>query len=191
MTRVILGLPFAAAITAILFVLMWGMVKPGEIGVLPKVEPPTINIFAKTPPPTDSRIDEPINNKLKAPPPPSMTFTGPTENAGETIGNILPVQPTLGPSAGPVTAAVLLPIAEIAPQYPNRCAARGTEGFATVQYDVTTSGQVTNARIIERSHGCFEDAALNAIRNFRYQPVMGGEGYIARNVIKRFSFTLS
>ena len=85
-----------------------------------------------------------------------------------------------------------MPIATIPPSYPARCQSRATEGFAVVRYDVTYQGQVVNARVTESSHRCFEEAALSAIRSWRYQPAATKQsGYLGRGLTKRFTFPLS
>jgi protein TonB len=57
--------------------------------------------------------------------------------------------------------------------YPPGAAARHIEGYAVVGYDVTTDGTVTNAEIIESvPPGVFDEAALDAVRTWRFQPAI-------------------
>lgn len=57
--------------------------------------------------------------------------------------------------------------------FPADAAAQHIEGYAVVGYDVTTDGTVTNAQIIESvPPGIFDEAALNAVRSWRFQPAV-------------------
>ena len=190
MARLLLGLPFAALVTGALFIVMHGFVRPGEVHVTPKKAPPVISIFAEVDPPEPQTRDRVIDDLVDAPPPPSYTPVG----LSDADRVVLPT-PTPGPIAlNPSdmrSAVVALPIATMAPQYPARCQASGTEGYADVRFDVTANGQVVNAEVTGRSHACFERAALQAIRSWRYQPAPGQSGMIARGLTKRFSFDLN
>lgn len=190
MVRFLIGLPVAALATGVLFIVMYGFVKPGEIVVEDAVTPPTINIFAKIDETPDTPAEAPIDSIDKAPPPPQFVAPRPGVSDQPLIIAQRPTIPVPGPGTAGGTA-VLLPVATLAPQFPGRCQASGTEGYAVVRYDVTTNGQVVNAEIVERSHRCFEEAALQAIRGWRYQPAIGQTGYIARGVTRRFSFELN
>ena len=187
--RLALGIPFAALVTAALFVVMYGLVRPGEVTVLPSKAAPDISIFAKI---DDSPLDVPetkIDRQIDAPPPPVFTPAGPVRGDGPILRAPDPERFT-GSETTFGGTPVVMALATLAPQYPGRCLARGTEGFAVVRYDVAASGQVTNAEVIRSSHRCFEDAALQAIRGWRYQPNLGADGYVARGLTYRFAFEL-
>ena len=190
MARLLLGLPFAALVTGVLFIVMYGFVRPGEVEVTPKKDPPVISIFADVDPPEARTRDREIEVLVDAPPPPSFTPAGLSDADRVPLPSPTPGPVTVGPGdfRGPVVA---LPIATVPPQYPARCQASGTEGYAVVRFDVTANGQVVNAEVTERSHACFERAALQAIRSWRYQPAPGQSGIIARGLTKRFSFDLN
>ena len=189
MIRLLLGLPVAVIATGVLFIVMYGFVKPGEVRLEAPAEPPVISIFAKKKV-DDTRTDTQIEIVDKAPPPPRYEppRAGPSDRPV-----IVADRPALNvgePGEGRFGTPSLLPVATLAPQFPGRCQASGTEGYAVVRFDVTANGQVVNAEVVERSHACFEQSALRAIRGWRYQPSVGGDGYIARGVTKRFSFEL-
>ena len=61
--------------------------------------------------------------------------------------------------------------------FPPDAEAQHIEGYAIVGYDVTADGTVTNAEVIESvPPGVFDEAALTAVRSWRFQPaVRNGE----------------
>jgi TonB family protein len=57
--------------------------------------------------------------------------------------------------------------------FPPEAAAQHIEGYAVVGYDVTVDGTVTNAEVIESvPPGVFDEAALTAVRSWRFQPAV-------------------
>ncbi len=55
--------------------------------------------------------------------------------------------------------------------YPPAAMAAGTEGHVVVRYDVTVDGRVRDPVVIESEpQGLFDDAALAAVRNWRFKP---------------------
>ena len=64
-----------------------------------------------------------------------------------------------------------LPIVKVAPVYPQRALSRKIEGWVLVEFTVTETGAVADARAIEAEPpGIFEDAAVEAALKFRYKP---------------------
>jgi TonB family protein len=61
----------------------------------------------------------------------------------------------------------------VEPEYPQAARVRGMEGWVDLTLLVTPTGDVLDARV-EESNGSrsFERAALNAVRQWKYQPVM-------------------
>jgi len=62
-------------------------------------------------------------------------------------------------------------IERIEPVYPHSCAndAQAME-TVTVSFTVTSSGRVGSERIANSTNACFDDAALNALRRWRFEP---------------------
>lgn len=59
----------------------------------------------------------------------------------------------------------------VAPGYPERALARGIEGRVLVEFDVTETGAVVNARVVaSEPSDVFDAAALSAVRQWRYDP---------------------
>lgn len=57
--------------------------------------------------------------------------------------------------------------------YPVDARATGVEGRVVVRYDVTASGTVANAVVVESEPpGVFDAAALDAVRSWRFRPMV-------------------
>ena len=86
-----------------------------------------------------------------------------------------------------------LPIAIIAPQYPQRAQERGIEGYALLEFTVTTQGTVENPVILdEQPPGAgFGQAAMRAAPKFKYQPrIINGTPVAVEGVRYQFLFEL-
>ena len=63
-----------------------------------------------------------------------------------------------------------LPIVKVAPIYPRRAQTRGLEGWCLLEFTVTKTGTVRDARAIECTSSLFERASVNAAGKFKYKP---------------------
>jgi protein TonB len=64
-----------------------------------------------------------------------------------------------------------IPLVRVEPTYPPRALQAGQEGWVKVQFDVSTSGAVTNVSAVESEPGqVFDAAAVNAVARWRYSP---------------------
>jgi periplasmic protein TonB len=63
-----------------------------------------------------------------------------------------------------------LPIVKVAPIYPRRAQTRGLEGYCLLEFTVTKTGTVRDARAIECTSSLFERASVNAAGKFKYKP---------------------
>ena len=79
------------------------------------------------------------------------------------------------------------------PVYPPMAKAERIEGAVVVRYGVAVDGRVINARIESAEPaGVFEDAALAAVRSWRYNPALkDGEPVAVDNVLSTVRFELS
>jgi len=69
----------------------------------------------------------------------------------------------------------VLPLVRVAPAYPPRAAASGTEGWVQVQFSITPTGSIRDASVVASEPGTvFDDAALKAIARWRYNPRVDG-----------------
>lgn len=78
------------------------------------------------------------------------------------------------------------------PLYPPAAKEAGIEGDVTLIYTVTASGQVENVRVLAADPAeVFDDAALAAVRTWRYRPLrQGGEPVVLENVLSTLRFRL-
>ena len=76
------------------------------------------------------------------------------------------------------------------PVYPAEAKAQGVEGYVEVRYAVTVDGTVESAEVVDaQPAGVFEEAALTAVRAWRYKPmVITGEIQRAENVHSTLRF---
>lgn len=73
------------------------------------------------------------------------------------------------------------PLVRVNPVYPRQQEARGVEGSVRVQFDVTAAGTVRNATVIaSEPRGVFDEAALEAIARWRYNPRIAGGNAVER-----------
>jgi len=63
-----------------------------------------------------------------------------------------------------------LPIVKVAPIYPRRAQTRGLEGYCLLEFTVTRTGTVRDARAIECTSSLFQRASVNAAGKFKYKP---------------------
>lgn len=79
------------------------------------------------------------------------------------------------------------------PVYPPAAKAQRLEGSVVVRYGVSVDGRVINARVDSaQPEGVFEDAALAAVRSWRYNPALkDGKPVAVDNVVSTLRFELS
>lgn len=78
------------------------------------------------------------------------------------------------------------------PAYPPAAREAGIEGEVTLVYTVTAEGRVTDLRVLQSEPpGVFDQAALDAVRTWRYRPLRsGGEPVELTNVGSTLRFRL-
>src|SRR5688572_21773340 len=90
------------------------------------------------------------------------------------------------------TFVAITPIERTNPAYPTRSLQYGNEGWVMLSFVVTETGEVEEA-MIEDSSGveAFEQAALDAIRRWRYTPATVNGEPVAQSMVKtRITFAL-
>ncbi len=78
-------------------------------------------------------------------------------------------------------------------EYPQAARSAGLEGYVRVRYDVDGEGKVVNPTVIESEPaGVFDQAALQAIRAWRFNPARR-QGKVTRshNLVSTLTFKLS
>ena len=63
-------------------------------------------------------------------------------------------------------------IKDVKPVYPEQSLSRGDEGMVIVELKVGASGAVTDARVLRSTCPAFNDAALKATREWRFEKVL-------------------
>lgn len=86
----------------------------------------------------------------------------------------------------------LVPLVVIQPDYPFKAMIREIEGYVVVEFTVREDGSVLNPFVIEsKPDDIFDEAALRAIQQSRFQPRQAGaDALVAANVRMRFAFKL-
>ncbi len=65
------------------------------------------------------------------------------------------------------------PVHKVAPRFPPRAQAQNLEGLVKLELLIGTSGEVVRARVLEaKPPGVFDEAALDAARQWRFEPAM-------------------
>ena len=134
---------------------------------------------------------------VEPPPPIPNEVEIPTTGAGPNIN--IPSAPLEPPMAGPTVAAGnLMPIVQVAPQYPRVALNRGIEGYVTLSFTVTTTGRTRDPMVISAATkdgtptSVFDRAAMAAVQGFRYNPqVENGVAVEVHNVQTRLVFELA
>jgi protein TonB len=85
-----------------------------------------------------------------------------------------------------------LPIVKVAPIYPRRAQSRGIEGYAIVEFTVTSNGSVKDPMVVEaKPEGVFDRAAMDAALKFKYKPrVVDGVAMAVSGVRNKISFEI-
>lgn len=186
---------FAAAVTAALLWLMQDLIR--HDGKIPGLIVPAATLtILRLPEPEPVIIREP--EKLpEVIPPPVVDMETVTMEIGDGIGYgiVVPPGPDLHftPKPGGLPDGDMLPIVKVAPNYPQRAAGRGIEGFVLLEFTVDETGAVRSPRIIEsQPAGVFDHSALNAVLRFKYKPrVLNGAAVQVDGVLHRLVFELN
>jgi periplasmic protein TonB len=84
------------------------------------------------------------------------------------------------------------PVTRRSPEYPERARARGIEGHVTLKIKVSERGDVEQVRVVESSPiGVFEDVAVVAVQQWRFEPATYQGTPVAVAVSQRIPFRLN
>lgn len=98
---------------------------------------------------------------------------------------------TMPPAAGGQSDGEPFALTTIAPPYPRYAALNRIEGWVTIEFVVTASGQVSDARVVaSQPPQVFDDAALKGIRKWKFKPAMRGGQPVARRASQTLTFSL-
>jgi protein TonB len=132
-----------------------------------------------------TKRDEKIERERPPPTPetPRMAFSaGGIEN---NVAQLTPIVDARGAMSRMTMSAGsdrdVIPLVRINPDYPPRALARGLEGWVQVQFTITPTGTVTDAKVVNAEpKNIFDDAALKAISRWRYNPKVDGGVAVSR-----------
>ena len=141
--------------------------------------------------------------KSLKPPPMKLKYTAPPKNQkiSSLKMNVPPIRASLrgeGPSVGGFGetglggAQMLTPVVRIQPQYPQKAARSGIEGFVLVEFTVTPLGTVENVKILDsKPPRIFDQAALKAVMKWRFKPqIVDGKPVSVFNQKNQINFSL-
>ncbi|EGV50442.1 energy transducer TonB [Candidatus Endoriftia persephone] len=91
----------------------------------------------------------------------------------------------------PPLPAEPVPLVRIPPRYPRRALLRRSEGHVVVQFTIDPDGGVSDPKVVEAEpKGFFEQAALRAIRGWKFQPQLENGVAVARSATQTIRFSL-
>lgn len=186
----------AALVTAGLLSLMHililtNMKEPDEAEefTLPEIVMPDRQIETKYDTSKPDKPDEP-----EEPPPelPEPEFESPNLNNEIAISPNLNTRANIGGIGGFSSDGEFLPIVKVQAKYPSRALSRGTEGYCTVEYTVTKTGETRDIKVVDCPETVFASASIKAAEKFKYKPrVVDGEPIEVPRVQNRFIFEMA
>lgn len=198
--RYLFGLSFAVVVT---FALLWGMQALISGGNNALTEAPRGNVLdfirlKKEQDVTKKERKPQKPAKPKTPPPPmeqpQMQQANPNADAVSTsFAANVQADTALGGGLSLDTGdGDYLPIVKVAPIYPRRAQSRGIEGYVIVEFVVTKSGSVRDAKVVESNpESIFDQAAMDAALKFKYKPrVVDGVAMEVAGVQNKISFQI-
>lgn len=201
LTRLVIGLVMALAVTLSLFWLMQYLIETADrtlndsgagslvdfVRVKRDESVKARQLKPEKPPPPDS----------PPPQPPTPQLDNLNPNAEKVAIQAVPVETDIEMTGGfslGVGEGDYLPIVKVAPIYPNRALTRGIEGYCVVQYTVTRQGTTKNPVVIEDqcTSSLFHSASLSAVLKFKYKPrIMDGEAVEVPGVQNKFIYEIT
>ena len=126
-----------------------------------------------------------------APPPPPMQISksDPGDSASAGLGGGFDLSGGvdtggIGP-AGAIVDSDAIPLVRIEPTYPPRAAERGIEGWVEVEFTISPRGTVEDPVVVAyHPSSIFNNAALRAIRRWKYNPKIVNGKPVARKGVK-------
>ena len=177
--RMLVSFGLAWGVTFALFYLMQGLI--GVEGELDKSTAPRVVDFVRVvksevvkqksrEAPKKATLDE-------TPPPPDMSTDSSTSLDADSIGVAAVVDDGGGDSEGGGLMGMMnadgdaVPLVRVPPQYPERAAQQGKEGRVLVEFTITKSGSVKDAKVVAAEPpGIFDSAAVKSVLQWKYNP---------------------
>lgn len=194
--RIITSILPSVAVTAGLLLLMHFLIsanlkQPEEGGSIkiPEITMPEREIETEYDTKKPNKPDEP-----EEPPPeiPEPEFEDTVVDSSVSINISTKSNIELGGMGGFGGDGDYLPIVKVAAKYPSRAlSGRGIEGYCTVAYTVTTSGETKDVREHDCPQKIFLRSSIKAAEKFKYKPrVINEQAVEVENVLNKFTFQL-
>jgi len=85
----------------------------------------------------------------------------------------------------------LIPIVKSAPRYPVRAQSRNIEGWVVIEFTITPTGTVIDAKVTDaKPEGTFDRAALNAIVKWKFKPKIENGRPVSQRAVQRLEFNV-
>lgn len=191
---------FAAAVTFTLFFLMQFLISmdqsepiKGEKVKIADITMPEIELEVQRQEPKPEQPDVP--EEIPDLPEPDISLDAPT---GEGI-QLQRVEVDMGGLNNNASISAsdseMLPIVTIEPQYPQRAASRGIEGWCLVSFTVTAQGTVdeNSIQVVDADpENIFDSSSRRAVSRFKFNPrVQDGEAVAVPDVRYLFRYNLA
>jgi len=189
-----MALSFALATTFGLFWIMQALVYIEWVPV-PTVATPSIDFVRVKLDPVVPETPPKPERPTKPEPPPVVPRPTTTRVPGPDAA-VIPTEPAPGPIVGPTISTgvdrAAVPRIRFDPRYPIRARQAGIEGWATVEFSITTLGSVVNPRVVA-SHPArvFDRSSIQAVQRWKYDPrVEDGKAVPQHGVRVTLDYTL-
>jgi protein TonB len=177
--RVPIAVVLGGLFTTSMFWLLWSLVNTAfDVG--DRAEATRIE-FSRMRRDTDvaTKRDEKVERERPPPTPetPRMAFSA--SGIENNVAQLTPIVDARGAMSRMTMSAGsdrdVIPLVRINPDYPPRALSRGLEGWVQVQFTITPTGTVADAKVVNAEpKNIFDDAALKAIARWRYNPKVDG-----------------
>lgn len=175
--RIIASTLLAVGITLVLFWTMTALIAQEDVALVPDGKHSVVHIVkVREAAPPQPKVRTPLI-KPKVDDPPHVApvvrviAPGATHGHGPREATIDPFGPNRHRPTLHQADSDAVPLVRVPPRYPERALARGVEGRVLVEFTITRSGQVRDARVIAAEPtSIFDEAALRAVRQWRYAP---------------------
>ncbi len=194
--RVITSLVPAAVVTAGLLLTMHILIlqnleepEAGSEFKIPDISMPDQDISTEY----DTRKpDKPEDPEEPPPELPEPEFENLEADTSMSVAPNLAANLNIGSVGGFSSDGDYLPIVKPQPKYPTRAQSRGIEGYCTVEYTVTKTGETRDVVVVDCPQKVFASASIKAARKFKYRPkVIDGEAIEVPGVRNRFTYNLA
>lgn len=136
-----------------------------------------------------SKPDKPDEPEEPPPELPEPEFENLDTDVSVSVAPSLKGKLDLGGLGGFSSDGDYLPIVKANPRYPSRALQRGLEGYCTVEYTVTKTGETRDIKVVDCPQTIFAKASMKAAEKFKYKPkVIDGEAIDVPGVRNRFIF---